>query len=300
LALLTRRRFLQMGGAAIALGATGSAYAGVIEPGFRLITTRWQVAHRHWPAGAEPLRITVLSDIHAMDPYMPVRRIEKIVAAANDLQSDLIVLLGDFVAGGMRYFPQGRAVPVEDWAAVLGKLRAPLGVFAIFGNHDWWSNVWEVREGLREVGIGTLENRALPLGKGRRRFWLAGLGDQLAHHTEHGYRGVDDLPGTLRQVRGEEAVILLAHEPDIFVKVPERVTLTLCGHTHGGQVWLPFVGRPVIPSKFGQRYAYGHIVEAGRNLIVTSGLGMTGLPVRFMVPPEIVEVTITAPPPQVL
>jgi hypothetical protein len=94
------------------------------------------------------------------------------------------------------------------------------------------------------------------------------------------------LPATLAPTLGDrDPVILLAHEPDIFVRVPERVTLTLSGHTHGGQVRLPFIGRPVIPSRYGQRFAYGHIVEGGRNLIVSSGLGMTGLPIRFMVPP---------------
>jgi predicted MPP superfamily phosphohydrolase len=293
--MLTRRRFLQMGGGLIALGATGTAYGTLMEPGFRLVTTQWRVAHPHWPPAAAPLRITVLTDLHAMDPYMPVRRIEKIVDAANALQSDLVVLLGDFVAGGMRYFPRGTPVPIDDWASALGQLRAPLGVFAIFGNHDWWSNVWEVRDGLHNAGIGTLENRALLLGEGKQRFWLAGLGDQLAYHVKDGYRGVDDLPGTLTQIKGKEPLILLAHEPDIFVRVPDRVTLTMSGHTHGGQVWLPFVGRPVIPSRYGQRFAYGHIVENGRHLIVSSGLGLTGLPVRFMVPPEIVQVTLTAP-----
>ena len=98
--MLTRRQFLQMGGGLIALGATGTAYGTLMEPGFRLVTTQWRVAHPHWPPAAAPLRITVLTDLHAMDPYMPVRRIEKIVDAANALQSDLVVLLGDFVAGG--------------------------------------------------------------------------------------------------------------------------------------------------------------------------------------------------------
>lgn len=292
--MLTRRQFLQLGAGAVALGASGVAYGVEIEPKFRLLHTHWRVPHPHWPAASPPLRITVLTDIHASDPYMPVARIEKIVASANALGSDLIVLLGDFVAGGMHFFPGGRAVPIAEWAPVIAQLRAPLGVFAIFGNHDWWSNVWEVRDGLQDHGISVLENRAVRIGDQRRRFWLAGLGDQLALHVPGGYKGVDDLPGTLAQVTGGEPVILLAHEPDIFVHVPERVTLTLSGHTHGGQVWLPFIGRPVIPSEYGQRFAYGHIVEGGRHLIVSSGLGVTGLPVRFMVPPEIAVVTLAA------
>jgi predicted MPP superfamily phosphohydrolase len=111
-----------------------------------------------------------------------------------------------------------------------------------------------------------------------------------------GYHGVDDLPGTMAQISGDnDPAILMAHEPDIFVKVPARVTLTLSGHTHGGQVWLPFVGRPVVPSGYGKRFAYGHVVEKDRHIVVSAGLGLSIYPIRFMVPPEIALVTLTSP-----
>jgi predicted MPP superfamily phosphohydrolase len=188
-------------------------------------------------------------------------------------------------------------VPVADWAGALGKLRAPLGVYSVLGNHDWWTDNWAVRDGLVNAGIPVLENRAVKIDKDGRRFWIAGLGDQLSIHVGRGqYRGVDDLPGTLKQTMADaDPVILLAHEPDIFVKVPDRVALMLSGHTHGGQVRVPGLGRPIIPSAYGQRFAYGHIVEGGRNLVVSSGLGMTGVPVRFGVPPEIAIITLGAP-----
>jgi hypothetical protein len=227
---------------------------------------------------------------------MPVPRIEQIVETANALAPDLTVLLGDYVAGMRRF--RIDSVPIPDWSRALARLRAPLGVYAILGNHDWWEDPEGVRVGLERNGIEVLENRAIRLRHGGRRFWLAGLGDQLAIRKGRGYVGVDDLPGTIAPTLGDrDPVILLAHEPDIFVRMPERVTLTLSGHTHGGQVRLPFIGRPVIPSRYGQRFAYGHIVEGGRNLIVSSGLGLTGLPVRFMVPPEIALVTLAAPAP---
>jgi predicted MPP superfamily phosphohydrolase len=292
--MLTRRRFLQLAGGLLSLGASTGAYATVIEPGLRLSIARWRVAHPHWPASMPPLRIAVLADLHAMEPWMPLGRIERIVAAANRLGADLTVLLGDYVAS-MRHF-RSDIVPISDWAPALGQLQAPLGVFAILGNHDWWVDPRGVREGLEKAGIGVLENQALKLADQDRRFWLAGLGDQLAIPMRHGYQGVDDLPRTLKPTADDrDPVILLAHEPDIFVDVPDRVALTLSGHTHGGQVLLPFIGRPIIPSRYGQRFAYGHIVEKGRNLIVSSGLGVTGLPVRFMVPPEIALVTLGAP-----
>jgi predicted MPP superfamily phosphohydrolase len=224
---------------------------------------------------------------------MSVGRVEHIVASANALKADLAVLLGDFVPGDrIKQFATGD-VSIADWSAALGALRAPLGVFAVLGNHDWWTDARGVRRGLERAGIGVLDNQTARLTLDGHRVWLAGLGDQLAIPIRGGFRGVDDLDATLAPTLGDrDPLILLAHEPDIFIRVPRRVTLTLSGHTHGGQVYLPFIGRPFIPSKFGQRFAYGHIVEGGRNLIVSSGLGMTAVPVRFMVPPEIALVTL--------
>ena len=292
--MLTRRRFLQSAGGAVALGGGLGAYSVLIEPLFRLQISPFSVAHASWPAAMPPLRIAVLTDIHAVEPWMPAGRIARIAETANGLGADMIVLLGDFVAS-MPKFRTG-LVSYADWTGALRGLKAPLGVYAIMGNHDWWTDNWKVRDGLTKVGIPVLENRALKIDKGGRRFWIAGLGDQIALHVPGGYRGVDDLPATLAPTMGDrDPVVLLAHEPDVFVRVPERVALTLSGHTHGGQVCLPLIGRPIIPSAYGQRFAYGHIVEGGRNLVVSSGIGMTGIPVRFNVPPEIALVTLGAP-----
>ncbi len=168
--------------------------------------------------------------------------------------------------------------------AALKELRAPLGVYAVLGNHDLWSDEDEpIRHHFKEAEFHLLENAAVPLSRDGRRFWLAGLGDQL--------EAMDDLPGTLRQIGDTSPTILLAHEPNIFKKVPKQVTLTLSGHTHGGQVYVPFIGRPAIPPQYAN-YAYGHIQRGGRHMIVSSGLGVTGFPVRFLVPPEIALVTL--------
>ena len=293
--MITRRTFLRGLTGALALGATTGIYSVAIEPRFRLSLPRWTVEHASWPAAMAPLRVAVLTDIHAVEPWMPSSRIGNIVDVANALEPDLIVLLGDYVAS-VHKFRTG-LVPIGEWTKPLGRLRAPLGVYAILGNHDWWDDVRGVRSGLHDAGIPVLENKAVKINRQGWRFWLAGLGDQLAKPLgRFRFRGADDLDGTLRQTMGDtDPVILMAHEPDIFVRVPPRVTLTLAGHTHGGQVWLPFAGRPVIPSRHGNRFAYGHIVEGGRNMIVSAGLGVTGLPVRFMVPPEVALVTLAAP-----
>jgi predicted MPP superfamily phosphohydrolase len=134
------------------------------------------------------------------------------------------------------------------------------------------------------------------LAKDGKTFWLAGLGDQLAFDPTFRRvlgrrRGVDDLPGTLAKVPDGDPVVLLAHEPDVMVRVPDRVALVLSGHTHGGQVRL-FGWSPVVPSRYGNRFAYGHVREQC-DLIVSGGLGCSIMPVRLGMPPEIVHVTVS-------
>jgi predicted MPP superfamily phosphohydrolase len=179
-------------------------------------------------------------------------------------------------------------------------------VHAILGNHDWWldkgaqaagcSPVF-VRRTLERIGIPVYENDAVRLSHKGHSFWLAGLGDQLALRAtcsgRRCYRGVDDLAGTLAKATDDAPVLLLAHEPDVFPRVPDRVSLTLAGHTHGGQVRL-FGYSPVVHSRYGNRYAYGHVIEDGRQLVVSGGLGCSILPVRFGVPPEIVLIELSA------
>jgi predicted MPP superfamily phosphohydrolase len=291
--VITRRSFLQI----LGLGAVStvglSSYAFAIEPRFRLAVTPYRLRPHGFAALDRPIRIAAIADLHACDPWMPLSRIEGIVDLTNRLEPDLVVLLGDFLAGLQPF--RTDIVPSADWGRALGQLKAPLGVRAVLGNHDWWTDVKSARRALLGNDIPVMENDVeLLRPEGRPPFWLAGLGDQLAHPLgARRFRGVDDLPGTLEKIPDDGTpIVLLAHEPDIFAAMSPRVGLTLSGHTHGGQVCLPIVGRPIVPSSYGQRFAYGHIVENGRDLVVSGGLGCSGLPVRFGVPPEIVVVDI--------
>jgi predicted MPP superfamily phosphohydrolase len=244
-----------------------------------------------WP-DAHRLSITVIADLHAGGPNMGLARVRQVVDGANALGSDLVVILGDYFA--THRFVTER-VPHPVWAAELARLTARLGVYAILGNHDWWFDIEGVRNALAAVHVPVLENDAVLLDDRGRRFWLVGLGDQLAHWLGPGnFQGVDDLSGTLKRIATDDPVILLAHEPDIFTQVPQRVTLTLAGHTHGGQIVLPFVPPVWTPSEYGARFAYGHIVEQGRHMIVSGGLGCSKVPLRLGVPPEIVRITLGA------
>lgn len=239
-----------------------------------------------------PIRIAALADIHACEPWMSVARIGAIVAETNRLEPDLVVLLGDYVCAIPGW--QRGIIPMRKWADALSGLRAPLGVYAVLGNHDWRVGGEEARAALEASGIAVLENDTRLLHPhGAEPFWLAGLADQRVEELGRGrYRGHDDLPGTLARIEDGSPAILLAHEPDIFPEVPARVGLTLSGHTHGGQCRLPLVGPLVVPSRYWRRYAYGHIVESGRHLIVSGGLGYSGLPIRIGMPPEIVLVEL--------
>jgi predicted MPP superfamily phosphohydrolase len=298
--MITRRQLLRWTASLGVFGAAAAAYGFFFEPMSTPRITRYDVTPRRWPAGFD-LRIAVLADIHACEPWMSAERVRSIVGTTNNLGADLIVLLGDYDTG--HRFVTGRVHP-DQWSKELAALRAPLGVHAILGNHDWWGDRSAQRTGtgpiaarmaLEAVGIPVMENRAVRLEKAGAPFWLVGLGDQLAFLPSlrsHPARrmGVDDLAGSLAKVTDDSPVILLAHEPDIAVRVPERVALTLSGHTHGGQFRL-FGWSPIVPSAYGNRFAYGHVREKC-DVIVSGGLGCSIVPVRFGVPPEIVLVEL--------
>ncbi|HRK18953.1 MAG TPA: metallophosphoesterase [Hyphomicrobiaceae bacterium] len=306
--MISRRTLLK---GVLALGATGMTFGGyaLAEP-FRLKVTRYALTPPRWTSGLK-LRLAVVADLHANDPWMDLDRIAGIVTRTNALGADAILLLGDYVASN-RIGKFSRHIASPLWAAELAKLKAPLGVHAVMGNHDWWDDLAvqrrragkpEAQRALEAAGIPTYENRAVRLAKDGKPFWLAGLGDQWAYWPRRenyeafrrggkkAYDGVHDVRATLAAITDDAPVVLMAHEPDIFAELPDRFSLTISGHTHGGQVNM-FGWTPIVPSKYGTRYVYGHIVENNRNLVVSGGLGCSGLPIRFGSPPELVVVDL--------
>lgn len=303
--MISRRHFLRFFAGLGASGVSTVAYGFGIEPALRPGVARYHIRPPRWPAGFQ-LKIAAVADLHACDPWMSLERIEAIVDRTNSLNADIIVLLGDYVAGHRHVT---RVIPAAEWAPVLGGLKAPLGVHAILGNHDWWDDKTVQRDGqgltvsrraLEAAGIPVYENDVARLTKAGRPFWLAGLGDQLAYLPARRFRpgkriGVDDLAATLGKITDDAPVVLLAHEPDVAMRVPPRVALQLSGHTHGGQVRL-FGWSPVSPS--GRALAYGHI-RMSCDIVVSGGLGCSIMPFRLGVPPEIVLVTLGGSAPAV-
>ncbi len=224
----------------------------------------------------DDIRVAVLTDLHVGSPFNGIDKLTRIIELTERERPQLILLAGDFVIQGV---VGGRFTSPEDIAIGLRGLRAPLGVWAVLGNHDWWLDAPRVQRALESAGIRVLDDAAVAMRSGECAFSLVGISD----FTE----GRHDVDRALAAVAETDPVLAFTHNPDVFPDMPSRVNLTIAGHTHGGQVFIPVIGRPVIPSRYGQRYAIGHVVENGRHLFVSSGLGTSIIPVRFRVPPEI-------------
>lgn len=259
-------------------------WAFVIEPN-RLVLRETQITLPAWPASFKGFRIAVISDLHGGAPHITSGKIRQVVEMTNTAQPDLVVMPGDFVIQNVL---GGEFMEPEAIASELKGLRARFGVFAALGNHDWWYNGLRVKKALENAGIRVLENDAAKIELNAEAIWLIGIGDMW----EGNPNVASALAKVPRMVNGVPPIIAFTHNPDIFPSIPSGVSLTIAGHTHGGQVRLPIIGRPIVPSDFGKRYAAGHIVEGGKNLFVTSGIGTSILPVRFRVPPEISLLTI--------
>jgi predicted MPP superfamily phosphohydrolase len=255
-------------------------WAFFIEPN-RLIVHQETIEIDNWPKELSGLRIALISDIHTGGPFIDDRKLRQIVELTNQQTPDLIILLGDYMSGNNWH---SHRVEPEVTAAGLKNLKAPLGVYSVLGNHDWWYNGAKVRRAFEQNSIIVLDDEVLEIRWRDKSFWLVGLAD-LWTRPQH-------IGETIAKVPPGSTIIALTHNPDIFPTVPQSVPLLLAGHTHGGQVNIPLIGTPIVPSDFGQKYTAGHVFENGHHLFVTTGIGISIFPVRFRVTPEIVILTI--------
>lgn len=258
-----------------------------------LIEPRW-VAQRdisetvpNWK-GPPGLKVAVASDWHftkrALWRVMTVERARAIVAEINAAQPDVILLPGDFIAD-RDYAPEFAATAEDEIAQVLGGLKARLGVYAVMGNHDWWHEGQAMATAFSRAGITVLENDAVPLPG--TTLWVVGIGDDYTGHSQPKL-------ATRKLPPGAQALVLM-HGPESFATLPPVRGLIVAGHTHGGQVSLPFIGPPVVPGAGPREWAYGWIEHGDNRMYVTSGLGVSILPVRFNARPEWVMFTLAAP-----
>jgi uncharacterized protein len=268
--------------ALLLLSSVLGIWAFLIEPN-RLVTHPETIEIANWPAELSGLRIAVISDVHTGAPFIDNQKLAKIVAQTNSLNPDLVVLLGDYMSPNSWHSHQ---VLPEVTAPGLKNLNAPLGVYTVLGNHDNWYVGEKVRLAFEQNGISVLDNEVAEIKWRNRSFWLVGLADL--------WTGRQHINETIMKAPLGSSIIALTHNPDIFPNLPASVPLLIAGHTHGGQVNLPLIGTPVVPSNFGPKYTAGHVLENGHHLFVTTGIGTSILAVRFRVPPEIAILTIVS------
>jgi uncharacterized protein len=280
--LLTRRKFIYSGalaGAGAALGIKGFVNTKHIE----LKTI--EVALSRLPETFDGFTIAQLSDFHY--DHFTAEPARKSVEIVNSLKPDLVVLTGDFVTVPfLKRHAREAARTVEPCSEVLRSLSAPMGKFAILGNHDAYSSAGYVAGVLQENGIPVLVNRALPLERKSSRIWLAGIDDAL--------EGKPDLGTALEKVPSNEAVVLLAHEPDFADEAALKpVDLQLSGHSHGGQIWIPGIGAPWLPA-LARNYPRGLYKVGNLTLYTNIGIGTIRAPLRINCPPEVTLITLRA------
>ena len=269
------------------------AYSYFIEP-FRLVVNHQETAIEGWDQEFNGFRVVLISDIHGGSRGGDAASIRRFVNIANGQNADAIFLLGDYVSTTPSR--AGTRMPISEIADLLGELRAKYGVFAVLGNHDGWLGDETVTSELRRVGINVLDGAVSAIERNGARLRILGLRDHLRVGTWQKFS--EDARELLAATDGTGNIIVLEHSPDVLemitgdLAISSETKLMFAGHTHGGQVWLPVLGYPVVPSSYGQKYAAGHVFDRGIDLFVTTGTGTSVLPFRFLVPPEIAVVTI--------
>ena len=262
-------------------------YAGEIERHWIDVTHR-DARISGLPAAFEGLRVAQMSDIH-LDEFTEPLFLQHAVDRINSLHPDLVLLTGDFVSDGVTttHF----AIEAGWHCAKILKNIQCKQVFAVLGNHDELINPHEVTNALQSSGIPVLRNANIPLERGGARIWLAGLDDPVEGRPDP----EKAIPERIRNVPNEP-VVLMCHAPDyadflLAHPAGASVDLMLSGHTHGGQVRLPFVGAMELPI-LGKKYVEGWFRFGRMQLYVNRGVGTVGLPFRFDCPPEITVFTL--------
>ncbi len=238
--------------------------------------TRYQLNLKNLPPEFAGTRLVFLSDLH-LGPTVSLDYLQRVVKIARSLRPHCMVLGGDYIFKSASYI----------WAVanLFKEIKTPLGVYGVMGNHDYANDIISVRTALRQARVQDLTNTGVWLSKGGRRIRLCGVDDFML--------GDPDAEAALADATDADTVFMLSHNPDFLETLDDaRVTLALCGHTHGGQIRIPGWGAPVIPSLYGQKYAYGLVKAPKTQVLVTSGVGTIIVPARFCCPPEVVAVDL--------
>lgn len=245
-----------------------------------LITRNVTIPIKNLPKKFENYKIVFISDTHTCNPYTKLAMIKRAAKLANKQKPDLLLLGGDYEVTGLMF---SKHIEAQETAKILKNINAKYGKYCILGNHDYFNGRIRIETQLKENGFNILRNESINIGTSESPLYLTGLGD-------FEYGDTDFI--TLLKLPKNAPIIVLVHEPDAFPTFPQNISLTLTGHTHGGQIRLPFIGALKTPSAYGNKYSKGLIKEGKKQLFVTSGIGTSILPVRFYNPPEIAVITL--------
>jgi len=280
-------------GLLVALFFVCLAYSYFIEPN-RLVVNKTTLKIKDWKPAFEGYKIVVLSDIHGGSNGVTPARLREIVAKTNEQDADIVVLLGDYVSERP---DDSLRMPVHEVADGLAGITAKNGVYAVLGNHDGWFGDEIVAREFDRVGYRMMQNEVVTITRNGSNLRILGLKDIM--RVTNGWQEFSkDAKRALSLGDQTGDIIALDHNPDMLPIITGKqlispdLKLMLAGHTHGGQVWLPVFGTPIVPSSYGQKYSYGHVRENDVDMFVTSGIGTSILPFRFMMPPEIAVLTI--------
>jgi len=286
---ITRRNFIRIGflGLLSLIGVKGF----INSRNLKLV--KQKIGLKRLPNALDGLKVGQITDIHA-GPLVPQEIIREGVDMIMTNQPDLIVLTGDFLSSVTKFLGTSyggfKERHYKYCMEELGRLKAPLGVYAVLGNHDFWSGQEVTRQiagGLERLGVRVLRNEAVPLERKGQHLYLVGVDD----YWESSY----SLTKALENVPEDACRILISHNPDVNENIEalsENIDFTISGHTHGGQVVLPFIGALYIPSPFGQKYLAGLVRDKERQTYISRGLGIFFVPIRINCPADVSLLTL--------
>ncbi len=262
-------------------------WAFLIEPN-RLIVNTYPIKLKNWSANLNGLKVAVIADVHGGSNFINEAKIREIVALTNAQDVDVILLLGDYISR-QTFNRSALNMPIETAVENLRGLKAKYGIYAVIGNQDNQFGNEIMRKALENIGYRVLDGETATVEIKGEKLRLVGIPDALRGNASLNFNKIK--ASLAEHTAGK--IIAFSHNPDVIWTITQKalispdLALFVGGHTHGGQLNFPIIGAPFVPTNYGQKYAQGHFQDKDTDIFISSGIGTSGIPARFRVPPEI-------------